>query len=62
MYFSDLALYLKDVDLLYLEATFDKSKKELAKETGHSTSVDAATVARDAGVKRLDNRSFLSPL
>lgn len=53
MYFSDLALYLKDVDLLYLEATFDKSKKKLAKETGHSTSVDAATVARDAGVKRL---------
>lgn len=47
-YFKRLASFVKDVDLLYHEATFDKSLSSLAKITGHSTSVDAAKTALDA--------------
>jgi len=47
-YFKKLASYIRDVTLLYHEATFDKSKTELAYTTGHSTTVDAATTALDA--------------
>lgn len=39
--------------VLYHEATFESSEKELAKKTMHSTSVDAAKVANDAGVGKL---------
>ena len=52
-YFKKLHTYLKDVDLLYHEATFDKSKTDLAHETGHSTAAEAARVAKEAGVKKL---------
>ena len=52
-YFRKLSTYVKGVDLLYHEATFDKSKKDLASQTGHSTASEAATVAVEAGVKRL---------
>lgn len=53
MYFGRLARFVKDVTLLYHEATFDKSLSELARITGHSTSVDAAKTASDANVKAL---------
>ncbi len=52
-YFKRLAGFVKDVSLLYHEATFDRSKTELAKATGHSTSIDAATTALNAGAKKL---------
>lgn len=45
--------YIKNVDLLYHEATYDKSNKELAKKTGHSTSIEAAEIAKKAKVKKL---------
>lgn len=41
------------VDLLYHEATFDQKQTLLAKKTGHSTSKQAAEVAKRLGVKRL---------
>lgn len=43
----------RGADLLIHEATFDSSKKEEAAERFHSTSEDAARVAKSAGVKRL---------
>lgn len=52
-YFRKLHEYIKGVTLLYHEATFDKSLTELAEITGHSTTADAAKVARDAGAKDL---------
>jgi len=52
-YFKQLASYVKGVSLLYHEATFDKSMKDLAVITGHSTSLDAAKTALDANVGKL---------
>jgi ribonuclease Z len=47
-YFSRLASFVKDVDLLYHEATFEKSMDELASITGHSTTADAARTATES--------------
>jgi ribonuclease Z len=47
-YFSRLASFVKGVTVLYHEATFDCSKSDLALMTGHSTALDAATVASEA--------------
>jgi ribonuclease Z len=52
-YFKRLASFVKDVSLLYHEATFDKTKDDLAEITGHSTTLDAAKTARDAGAGAL---------
>ncbi|MFZ2287571.1 MAG: ribonuclease Z [Bacteroidales bacterium] len=52
-WFPKLSSYVTGVDLLYHEATFGDENEKLAKKTGHSTARHAATVARDAGVKRL---------
>ncbi len=52
-YFKRLASFVRGVTLLYHEATFDRSMKELAEITGHSTSSDAATVALEAGAGAL---------
>lgn len=52
-YFSRLPSFLKDVTLLYHEATFDKSLTELAVVTGHSTTTDAARVAKESGAGTL---------
>jgi len=58
-YCSDTACYpeiisiIKQVDLLYHEATFVEADKARAKETYHSTALQAAEIARQAEVKRL---------
>ena len=44
---------IKNIDLLYHEATFLKQHKLLASKTKHSTSVDAAKIAKEANVKML---------
>lgn len=51
--FTKLATYLRGLDLLYFESTFAGGDKKLAKATGHSTSVQAATLAKKAMVGKL---------
>jgi ribonuclease Z len=51
--FSKLRNSLKDIDLLYFEATFADSEKKLAKITGHSTASQAATLAKECHVGKL---------
>lgn len=51
--FPELARWLKGVSLLYHEATFPAEMAEMAEKTFHSTTLQAAQTARDAGVKRL---------
>lgn len=48
-----VAKLVSAVDLLYHEATFSDADKALAEKTGHTTSVQAAEIAADAGVGRL---------
>jgi ribonuclease Z len=52
-YFRRLASFVMGVSLLYHEATFDKGKEDLAAITGHSTTLDAAKTALNAGVGSL---------
>ena len=51
--FPELAQWVKGVSLLYHEATFPVEMTEMAAKTFHSTTVQAAQTARDAGVGRL---------
>ena len=48
-----MAEQLKNIDLLYHEATFMESEKSKAIETFHSTAADAARMARLANAQRL---------
>ncbi len=52
-FFTRLTSFVKNVTLLYHEATFDKDKTELAAATFHSTTHDAAKIAEKAGAKTL---------
>ena len=58
-YCSDTAYYekiipvIEGVDLLYHEATFSEEDLARAKETGHSSAKQAATLAAKANVKKL---------
>ncbi len=52
-YCEDIIPIIKKVDLLYHEATFMNDMKERAKQTFHSTTIDAATIAKKADVKKL---------
>ena len=53
MYFKNIIKYISGVDLLYHEATFHSSMKKKAKSTYHSTSEEAALVAKNGNVKEL---------
>ena len=53
LYSEKTANYIKNVDLLYHEATFLENMKSRAKETMHSTAKDAAKVAVEANAKTL---------
>ena len=49
----EIAEMMKDVDLLYHEATFAESEKLLCSKVYHSTAKQAAEIARLAGAKQL---------
>jgi ribonuclease Z len=51
--FSRLITDLKDIDLLYFEATFANKDKKLAKLTAHSTAAQAALLAKKSNVGKL---------
>ena len=69
-YFDELINYIKGVDLLYCETTFLEKDKDKAELTLHSTSTDAATLAKKGRVKKLlighfssrydDNNDFIT--
>lgn len=49
----DLSRFVQGVDLLYHEATFMEAEKNRAKQTQHSTTKQAAEVARLSAAKKL---------
>jgi ribonuclease Z len=53
IYDESIIPHIKGVDLLYHEATFLNDKLERAKETFHTTALQAGEMAKKAGVKRL---------
>jgi len=52
-YFEPVIPMIQDVDLLYHETTFMHDKADVAAEKFHSTTVEAATIAKKANVKKL---------
>lgn len=52
-FFPEIIQHIKNVDLLYHEATFIDKESERASETYHSTAKQAATIALKSGTKRL---------
>lgn len=53
MYYEPLITAVKDVDCLYHESTFMEAMRAHAVKSFHSTTIDAATVAKEAGVGQL---------
>lgn len=53
MFHPPLVEWIHGVDLLYHEATFMETDRNLAHQTGHSTAKEAATIAQQAQVKKL---------
>ena len=53
LFFPSLVNHVKEVDLLYHEATFHSDLSSKAKSTFHSTAQDAANVALKGNVKKL---------
>jgi ribonuclease Z len=52
-YFEPILPYIKNVDLLYHEATFLNDMKEHAFKVGHSTAFEAGVIAQKASVQKL---------
>lgn len=53
VYKPDIIPIIRDADLLYHEATFLNDREDLARKTKHTTSKQAAQIAKDANVKQL---------
>jgi ribonuclease Z len=58
-YLEDIIPYITGVDLLYHESTYAEEDAARAKETLHSTSIDAATIAQKANAQKLVIGHFL---
>ncbi len=52
-YHTTIIPIIRNVDLLYHEATYKQEYQEKARQRGHSTAIEAATIAKDAGAGRL---------
>lgn len=52
-YNSAIIPLIKNIDILYHEATFIEEDKQKAKDTKHSTALEAASIAQQANVKKL---------
>lgn len=52
-YFPSLTEQIKDLDLLYHEATFLTQDQEKANKTMHSTAQEAAAIAKQGNAKKL---------
>ncbi len=52
-YNESIITHIKDVSLLYHEATFDNSMQDIANEKFHSTARDAALIAKKANIGKL---------
>jgi ribonuclease Z len=50
---SDLITYARGADALVIEATYLAAEADLAEQYGHLTTVQAAALAREAGVRHL---------
>jgi len=59
-YDPSIVVHLKNIDLLYHEATFSKEMGEQASKRYHSTTHEAAMIARSAEVKKLTIGHFSS--
>jgi ribonuclease Z len=53
LYTESILPYIKEVDLLYHEATFGNDKRQEVENTLHSTAAQAAMIARKAGARKL---------
>jgi ribonuclease Z len=53
MYYEKIIDIVREVNLLYHEATFLNDMQYMARQTAHSTTMEAATIALKANVKRL---------
>jgi len=53
VYTESIIPYIQKADLLYHEATFMQDMTQIAHEKFHSTTIEAATLAKKAGVKKL---------
>ena len=52
-YFPEIVPHIQNADLLYHETTFMADGEKRAAETMHSTTLDAANIANQAGVKKM---------
>ena len=52
-YTESILPLIRDCDLLYHETTFMQNKASSARDKQHSTTVEAATIAKKANVKKL---------
>lgn len=53
LYHEEIIVYIKNVSLLYHEATFEESLKDRAQQTFHSTAKQAGMIAKKASVGKL---------